>query len=360
MGVCLFVWLSGQRPVSGNKRAPVVCYGITCGVTSLSHRPHPRSYQNSLRGDCWGKLFLFPNSGFFLFVLFPKWLKDLGPKTTWTQSTWFLTVRHVSMVNSSLQADTCSTRAKKHIVSNSRTCFYGELQNLQTDTCSNRYWFPPCVENQNEGSSGQYIWNFLEILWPSVPPTTAQVMSATWWDVQTSWFAEFPQCTFSPCHLIFREQQKKTLSVSFFPLSDSAVKSSCLFHPLFTFICCVPAAAAQDCDTCHALFTMTVPTEVVPENIWHESDVEMAWVDVHTLINISDRSHTDRRLSFLLSCAVDVVWVAGSLPQIFTSGECHTHPSPGVCCQRWRCLAAHLLTQHRAAKFSSLSGHTCG
>lgn len=101
-------------------------------------------------------------------------------------------------------------------------------------------------------------------------------------------------------------------------------------------------------------------TEVVPENIWHESDVEKAWVDVHTLINISDRSHTDRRLSFLLSCAVDVVWVAGSLPQIFTSGECHTHPSPGVCCQRWRCLAAHLLTQHRAAKFSSLSGHTCG
>lgn len=148
----------------------------------------------------------------------------------------------------------------------------------------------------------------------------------------------------------------KTLSVSFFPLSDSAVKSSCLFHPLFTFIRCVPAAAAQDCDTCHTLFTMTVPTEVVPENIWHESDVEKAWVDVHTLINISDRSHTDRRLSFLLSCAV----VAGSLPQIFTSGECHTHPSPGVCCQRWRCLAAHLLTQHRAAKFSSLSGHTCG
>lgn len=50
----------------------------------------------------------------------------------------------------------------------------------------------------------------------------------------------------------------KTLSVSFFPLSDSAVKSSCLFHPLFTFIHCVPAAAAQDCDTCHTLFTMTV------------------------------------------------------------------------------------------------------
>lgn len=162
MGVCLFVWLSGQRPVSRNKRAPVVYYGITCGVTSLSHRPHPRSYQNSLRGDCWGKLFLFPNSVFFLFVLFPKWLKDLGPKTTWTQSTWFLTVRHVSMVNSSLQADTCSTRAKKHIVSNSRTCFYSELQNLQTDTCSNRYWFPSCVENQNEGSSGQYIWNFVK------------------------------------------------------------------------------------------------------------------------------------------------------------------------------------------------------
>lgn len=276
MGVCLFVWLSGQRPVSGNKRAPVVYYGITCGVTSLSHRPHPRSYQNSLRGDCWGKLFLFPNSVFFFICSFPKVIKRPRAKD------------YVNPV---------------HVVSNSQTCFYGELQNLQTDTCSNRYWFPSCVENQHEGSSGQYIWNFLEILWPCGPPTTAQVMSATWWDVQTSWFAEFPQCTFSPCHLIFREQKIKTLSVSFFPLSDSTVKSSCLFHPLFTFIRCVPAAAAQDCDTCHILFTMTVPTEVVPENIWHESDVEMAWVDVHTVINISDRSHTDRRLSFLLSCA---------------------------------------------------------
>lgn len=186
MGVCLFVWLSGQRPVSGNKRAPVVYYGITCGVTSLSHRPHPRSYQNSLRGDCWGKLFLFPNSVFFFICSFPKVIKRPRAKD------------YVNPV---------------HVVSNSQTCFYGELQNLQTDTCSNRYWFPSCVENQNEGSSGQYIWNFLEILWPSVPPTTAQVMSATWWDVQTSWFAEFPQCTFSPCHLIFREQNKNLVSL---------------------------------------------------------------------------------------------------------------------------------------------------
>lgn len=208
---------------------------------------------------------------------------------------------------------------------------------------------------------GEPKWRFFwsvhlelcEILWPSVPPTTAQVMSATWWDLLVCGIPTMHLFTLSP-HI--QGTKTKTLSVSFFPLSDSTVKSSCLFHPLFTFICCVPAAAAQDCDTCHILFTMTVPTEVVPENIWHESDVEKAWVDVHTLINISDRSHTDRRLSFLLSCAV----VAGSLPQIFTSGECHTHPSPGVCCQRWRCLAAHLLTQHRAAKFSNLSGHTCG
>lgn len=210
---------------------------------------------------------------------------------------------------------------------------------------------------------GEPKWRFFwsvhlelcEILWPSVPPTTAQVMSATWWDVQTSWFAEFPQCTFSPCHLIFREQNKNLVSL-FLPTvwlhCEILLLVSSIIYVYLLRPCCRRAGLWH---VSHFVYD--------DGSDWGCPGKHLTWIWCRNGLSWCSYSHKHfRQVTYGQTAVVFVVLRRSrrSLPQIFTSGERHTHPSPGMCCQRWRCLAAHLLTQHRAAKFSSLSGHTCG